>query len=48
MEASLRAVPDFVNRRQREDPARKEFTVPVALGELQLMLSWVTETQSEP
>ena len=47
-EACLRAVPDFVNRRQQEGLAREEFTVPVASGELQLMLSWVTETQSEP
>jgi tetratricopeptide (TPR) repeat protein len=43
MEGCLRAVPDFVNRRQQDDPAREEFTVPAASGPLKLVLSWVPE-----
>lgn len=43
LEACLRAVPDFVTRRRQDDPAREEFTVPVASGQLKLVLSWVAE-----
>ena len=43
MEACLRAVPEFVARRQQDDPAREEVTVPVASGQLKLALSWVAE-----
>jgi tetratricopeptide (TPR) repeat protein len=43
MEGCLRAVPEFVARRKQDDPAREEFTVPVASGELKLVLSWVAE-----
>ena len=43
LEGCLRAVPDFVNRRQQGDPAREDMTVPAASGELQLVLSWVVE-----
>ena len=43
MEACLRAVPEFVARHRQGDPAREEMTVPVASGELKLVLSWVAE-----
>jgi len=43
MEGCLRAVPEFVNRRQQDDPTREEMTVPVASGGLPLVLSWVVE-----
>jgi hypothetical protein len=46
MEACLRAVPDFVNRRKQDDPAREEFTVPASSGPLKLALSWVGEEGS--
>ena len=46
MEGCLRAVPEFVNRRQQDDPAREEFTVPAASGELKLVLSWVVEDEA--
>jgi tetratricopeptide (TPR) repeat protein len=42
-EGCLRAAPDFVSRRPQDDPAREEMTVPVASGELKLVLSWVVE-----
>jgi tetratricopeptide (TPR) repeat protein len=47
MEACLRSVPDFVNHRQQEDPAREEFTVPVASEALKLVLSWVIEPNAQ-
>jgi hypothetical protein len=43
VEGCLRAVPEFVNRRKQGDQARKEVTVPVASGQLRLVLSWVVE-----
>jgi hypothetical protein len=43
MDGCLRAVPDFVNHRRQGDPAREEITVPVASGQLNLVLSWVEE-----
>ncbi len=43
MEGCLRAVPEFVARRKQDDPAKEEITVPVASGELKLVLSWVVE-----
>jgi hypothetical protein len=43
MEGCLRAVSDFVIRHQQDDPAREEVTVPVASGELRLVLSWVVD-----
>jgi hypothetical protein len=46
LEGCLRAVPDFVDRRRQDDPAREEFTVPVASGPLQLVLSWVVDEVS--
>ncbi len=39
MEACLRAIPDFVNRRPQDDPTREEATVATASGELTLGLS---------
>jgi hypothetical protein len=44
MEGCLRALPDFVNRRKQDDPVKEEFTVPVASGQLKLVLSWVVES----
>ena len=41
MEGCLRAVPEFVVRRKQDDSAKEEMTVPVASGELKLVLSWV-------
>jgi tetratricopeptide (TPR) repeat protein len=43
MEGCLRAVPDFVERHQQDDPAPEEFIVPVASGPLRLVLSWVVD-----
>jgi len=43
LEGCLRAVPDFVSRHQQDDQAREKFTVPVASGQLKLVLSWVIE-----
>ena len=43
MEGCLRAVPEFVARHPQDDPAREEMTVPVASGQLRLVLSWVVE-----
>jgi hypothetical protein len=43
MEGCLRAVPEFVTRHRQDDPAREEMTVPVASGELRLVLSWVVD-----
>jgi hypothetical protein len=45
MEGCLRAVPEFVTRHPQGDPAREEMTVPVASGELKLVLSWVANTK---
>jgi tetratricopeptide (TPR) repeat protein len=45
MEACLRAVPDFVNRRQQDDTAPEDVTVSAAGGELKLRLAWVAEEQ---
>jgi tetratricopeptide (TPR) repeat protein len=43
MEGCLRAVPEFVSRRKQDDPAKEDFTVPVASGPLKLILSWVVD-----
>jgi hypothetical protein len=43
MEGCLRAVPEFVARHPQDCPAREEITVPVASGELKLVLSWAVE-----
>jgi tetratricopeptide (TPR) repeat protein len=41
LEGCLWAIPDFVKRRRQEDPGTETMTVPVASGELTLVLSWV-------
>lgn len=43
MEGCLRAVPQLVTRHPQGTPAREEFTVPTASGELKLVLSWVED-----
>ena len=43
VEGCLRAVPEFVAGHQQDDPARDEITVPVASGQLNLVLSWVED-----
>jgi tetratricopeptide (TPR) repeat protein len=43
MEACLRAVPNFVERHQQDDPAKEEATVQVASRQLKVVLSWVVE-----
>ena len=48
MEGCLRAVPDFVVRHKQDDAATEEMTVPVASGELKLVLSWVVENNNQP
>jgi hypothetical protein len=42
-ELELKEVPDFVDWHQQDDLAREEVNVPVASGELRLLLSWVLE-----
>ncbi len=41
LEGCLRAVPAFVSKYRPGDGARSEMTVPVATGELDVVLSWV-------
>jgi hypothetical protein len=41
MEGCLRAVPAFAARHRPDDMSRHKMTVPVASGDLSLMLSWV-------
>ncbi|HXG10602.1 MAG TPA: hypothetical protein VNK04_12645 [Gemmataceae bacterium] len=43
MEACLRTVPGFVDRRRPDDPSPEEVTVPAAGGELRLTLAWVPD-----
>jgi hypothetical protein len=43
LEACLRAVPDFVSRRNQEDPTPETATVRAREGEATLRLSWVTD-----
>jgi len=43
LEGCLRAVPEFVRRRQQDDPGTEERTVPVTSGELKLILSWMVQ-----
>lgn len=43
LEGCLRAVPEFVGRREQDDATREEFAVPTAGGSLTLVLSWVIE-----
>lgn len=46
MTGCLRAVPEFVNRRQQDGPAKEEITVPVASGSLRLVLAWVSNAKN--
>ena len=41
LEGCLRAIPAFLARHLPGDGARSEMTVPVATGELDVILSWV-------
>lgn len=43
VEACLRTIPEFVNRRKQDDPTQEEFTVPVAAKPFKVALSWVVE-----
>jgi tetratricopeptide (TPR) repeat protein len=43
LEASLRAMPDFVTEHDRDDPAPYTREVPTSAGPLKLSLSWVNE-----
>ncbi len=43
LEGCLRTIPAFLSRHLPGDAARSEMTVPVAIGELDLVLSWVDE-----
>jgi tetratricopeptide (TPR) repeat protein len=45
LEGCLRAVPEFVGRRNQDDAVPEEFTVPTAGGALKLALSWVIEPE---
>jgi tetratricopeptide (TPR) repeat protein len=47
LEGCLRAIPAFLSRHLPGDDARSEMTVPVATGELDLILSWVGEPSTE-
>jgi hypothetical protein len=41
LEGCLRAVPDFVNRRRQDDPAKETMTVAAGGSPMQMTLSWV-------
>jgi hypothetical protein len=41
MEGCLRAIPAFIDRQKRDNTSRHKMTVPVASGDLSLILSWV-------
>ena len=43
MEGCLRAIPAFVARHRRDDMSKHKMTVPVAGGDLSLILSWVED-----
>jgi tetratricopeptide (TPR) repeat protein len=43
LEACLRAVPDFVDRRKQDDTTVEHMTVPVASGHARLVLSWMDD-----
>ncbi len=43
LEGCLRAVPEFVMKRDQDDPTPETFTVPVASGPLRLTLAWVVD-----
>jgi hypothetical protein len=43
LEASLRAVPEFVSRRRQADTNREEIVVTTVSGEARLLMRWVAE-----
>ena len=43
MEACLRSVSDFIKRRRQDDPAKEQVTLPMASGEMRMVLSWVVD-----
>ena len=43
MEGCLRAIPAFIARHRPDDLSTHKMTVPVALGTLTLILSWVED-----
>ena len=43
MEGCLRAIPAFLARHRPDDLSKHKMTVPVVLGTLTLILSWVAE-----
>jgi hypothetical protein len=43
LEGCLRAIPSFVSRHRTDDLSKHKMTVPVASGDLSLILSWVRE-----
>jgi hypothetical protein len=45
LEASLRAIPDFIAKHLPDDPTVEEIRVPVASGEKTVRLSWVSEDE---
>ncbi len=47
LEGCLRAIPAFLVRYAPGDPARSKMTVPVATGELDLVLSWIDESSDD-
>ena len=44
LEACLRAVPEFVERRRQDDETREEVAVETAAGPVKLGLAWVPES----
>jgi hypothetical protein len=43
LEATLRAIPGFIEHHDRDDTAPESFTVPTGTEPLRLELSWVSE-----
>lgn len=48
LEGCLRAIPAFLARYTPGDPVRSRMAVPVATGELDLILSWLEEPSARP
>ncbi len=47
LEGCLRAIPEFLNRREQDDTTQEEFRVSAAAKELRLVLSWVVDGDGE-
>jgi hypothetical protein len=45
VEGCLRAIPVFVNRHTQDETVREEITVPLASGQLILILAWEVENE---